>query len=166
MYLLFLLQTMNIDINTGKFSYITFAKVALLTLLVINILALVATIPLKATYPELVRSSWIILFAFPIVYGLTHAAMSNRTTITATNFKNKDEILDRIDRWMTQRKEVGEVTNNRIDYHAKGKFGRFTNRIFDVFLTVEHSDSEIVINGNKNIIRYLLYEIKKCEKTE
>lgn len=153
---------MDIDLKCAKLSFCTFIKVSVFMLIVFNLLALGMCISPRFTYLGLINNSWIIIWGLPIIYGLINAASLRLGTITVSNPNCTDEVLGKIDHFMEQRGEVCTRDGNKIEYHAKTRFGRFMNRISDVYLTVEiTTDNAIIIKGNKNLLSYMMYELKK-----
>lgn len=154
---------MIVKISIGRFPFFTLVKVTLFMLVIMALVAGVIAIFSTST-AYLITHSWIYMLIFPLCYGLISAISTRHATLCFTNFGNKDEVLNPIDKIMAERGDVASINESKICYRSSKKISRFINAIFDVLVQVEVSENAILVEGNKNILRFILHSINKSNK--
>lgn len=117
-------------------------------------------------YTQAVAQHWVVMWVIPAVYGLTHAVTSRPATISLTEVEQLEQTALRVNEWAVRQGYTPVQTGDHTSYIPTGGLRRLTERCFGMFMQMrQYPDrKQISITGNRNIIKYLLPEIRQLSQ--
>lgn len=117
-------------------------------------------------YTQAVAQHWVIMWVVPAVYGLTHAVTSRPATIAIAEVNLPEKITELVNQWTERQGYTPTQTGDHTSYIPTGGLRRLTERCFGMFMQMrQYPDrKQISITGNRNIIKYLLPEIRQLSQ--
>lgn len=114
-------------------------------------------------YTQAIAQHWVIMWVIPAVYGLTHAVTSRPATIGLTEVEQPEQIAEQVCQWAVNQGYTSAQTNTCTTFSPTNGVRRLTERCFGMFMQMRQypERAQICITGNRNIIKYLLAEIKQ-----
>ena len=114
-------------------------------------------------YTQVIAQHWVVMWVIPAVYGLTHAVTSRPATIAITEVNQPEKTIELVNQWAVRQGYTPMQADSHTIYKPTGGLRRLTERCFGMFMEMrQYPDREqISITGNRNILKYLLSEIKQ-----
>ncbi|MDY0198871.1 MAG: hypothetical protein RBR68_13755 [Tenuifilaceae bacterium] len=98
-------------------------------------------------------SSWIMQFAFPLLYSIVWTSVNRNGVLRLTMFNDSKALVEKIESFLLKKGYVrnGAETED-FQFVRKSKLGKFFNYIFRENIRMKITDNEILIYSKKHLL--------------
>ncbi|MDY0201672.1 MAG: hypothetical protein RBR40_11870 [Tenuifilaceae bacterium] len=130
----------------------TFSYFVLMVIL-LNIPLILITLIIGTPRILIYDSSWILQFAFPLLYSIIWTSINRNGVLKLTLFNDSKTLEEKLESFLLKRGYVrnGTETEN-IQFVRKSKLGKFFNYIFRENIRMKITDTEILIYSKKHLL--------------
>lgn len=124
-----------------------------LMVILLNIPLILITLIIGTPRILIYDSSWILQFAFPLLYSIIWTSINRNGVLKLTLFNDSKTLEEKLESFLLKRGYVrnGTETEN-IQFVRKSKLGKFFNYIFRENIRMKITDTEILIYSKKHLL--------------